>query len=139
MHMVFDRVQQRVQVPMVSLIQAVLVDVHRRALNTVGLMGTTFVMRGDLYRKPLEESGIRCLVPDEEEQAWIMGAILGDLQRPPIPKETVRRLLDNAAKLREQGADGVILACTDLPVAITEEMSPTPLLDSPRIHVRAVS
>ena len=138
MHMVFDRVQERVPVPMVSLVQAVLKDVHRRKFKSVGLIGTTYVMRSELYRKPLKESGITCLVPDEEEQFWIMGAIQGDLQRPDIPKGTVTRLLENVARLRKEGADGVILACTDLPVAITEEMSPTPLLDSTRIHVRAI-
>ncbi|MDB4444232.1 amino acid racemase [bacterium] len=137
MHMVFDRVRQRVQVPMVSLIQAVLEEVHLRQLKSVGLMGTTFVMQGGIYRNPLEESGIKCLLPDEEEQAWIMEVILRDLQLPDIPEETVTRLLKNVERLSEKGADGVILACTDLPVAITEEMSPTPLLDSTKIHVKA--
>lgn len=138
MHMVFDRVQERISLPMVNLIEAVLGEVKRRKFKRVGLMGTTFVMRHGLYRQPLELSGIQCLLPDKEEQAWIMKAILEDLQNPHIPQETIARLLKNVERLGEQGAEAVILACTDLPVAMSEELSPLPLLDSTKIHVEAI-
>ncbi|MBW1998702.1 MAG: amino acid racemase [Deltaproteobacteria bacterium] len=138
MHVVFDRVQERVQIPMINLIESVIDEVKSRQLKTVGLMGTTFVMRGGLYRRPLEELGITCLVPEEGEQEWIMQAILKDLQEPLVPESTVRRLLKNIEMLGGSGAEAVILACTDLPVAINEENSPLGLLDSTGIHIRAV-
>jgi len=87
MHMVFDRVQQRVNVPMVSIIDALLEEVKRHRIKRVGIMGTTFIMRSEVYRRPLERLGIECVQPDEDEQAWIMEAILGDLQHPNIPED----------------------------------------------------
>jgi len=138
MHMVFDRVQMRVQVPMVSIIEAVLNEVKQRQLKRIGIMGTTFVMQSTLYRQPLEQSGVQCLLPNEKEQSWIMEAINDDLQLPKIPEETVTRLLMNVENLGAQGAEEILLACTDLPVAISEEKSSIPILDSTSIHVRAI-
>ena len=137
MHMVFDQVQQSVNVPMVSIVDAVLEEVKRHRVKRVGIMGTTFIMLSDIYRGPLELAGIECVQPDEDEQDWIMEAILGDLQHPNIPEETVSRLLKNVERLGAQGAEKVILACTDLPVGIREENSPVPLLDTTKIHVKA--
>ena len=67
-----------------------------------------------------------------------MKAILEDLQNPHIPQETIAQLLKNVERLGEQEAEGVILACTDLPVAMSAELSPLPLLDSTKIHVEAI-
>lgn len=137
MHMVFDRVQQRVNVPMVSIVDAVLEEVKRHRVKRVGIMGTTFIMLSDIYRGPLERLRIECVQLDEDEQVWIMEAILGDLQHPNIPEETVSRLMRDVENLGTQGAEAVILACTDLPVAIREEHSPVLLLDTTKIHVKA--
>ena len=138
MHMVFDWVQKRVKVPMVNLIDAVLKDLSQRQYKKVGLMGTTFVLRSGLYLQPLEKAGIECLMPDQKEQDWIMKAIMDDLQLPVIPEQTIERLMKVVIDFGNQGAEGVILACTDLPVGIKQEKSPISLLDSTEIHVKAV-
>ena len=137
MHMVFDRVQQRANVPMVSIIDAVLAEVKRHRIKRVGIMGTIFIMRSEIYRGPLKLAGIECVQPDKDEQDWIMEAIQGDLQHPNIPEETVSRLMQDVEHLGTRRAEAVILACTDLPVAISEEHSPVPLLDTTKIHVKA--
>jgi aspartate racemase len=95
-------------------------------------------MRGGLYREPLKKSGVTCLLPEEAEQNWIMAAIMGDLQLSAVPENTVTRLRNIAVSLAENGAEAVILGCTDLPVAISEETSPVPVLDSTKIHVKAI-
>jgi len=138
MHIVFDRVQEQVEIPMINLVEGVIAEVKHRRLKAVGLMGTTFIVRSKLYHRPLERLGIKCLVPQEREQEWIMEAILTDLQNPEIPESTVKRLLGNVVELGQRGADAVILACTDLPVAINDQNSPLPLLDSTKIHIRAI-
>ena len=138
MHVVFERVQQCVRVPMVSIIEAVLKEVRQRQFKRIGIMGTTFVVRDRLYREPLEQLGIESIQPDEDEQEWIMEAILGDLQQPHIPEGTVARFLKDVESLGARGAEAVILACTDLPVAITEERSAIPLIDTTKIHVKSI-
>jgi aspartate racemase len=138
MHMAFEKVRKQVNLPMLSIIEAVLEEAQERQLNRVGIMGTTFVMRSGLYRMAFEAAGIECLEPDEAEQGWIMEAILGDLQRPSVPEDTITRLLRDVEKLGSQGAEAVVLGCTDLPMAITEGNSPAPLLDTTRIHVNRI-
>jgi aspartate racemase len=138
MHMVYEKVCKRVNLPMLSIIEAVLEESRKRGLNRVGIMGTTFVMQSGLYRKAFEAAGIECVEPDKTEQGWIMEAILGDLQSPTIPEETITRLLKNVENLGSSGAEAVVLGCTDLPVAVTEENSPVTLLDTTRIHVHRI-
>lgn len=138
MHMVFDRVSSAVSLPMIDLIRQVIDEGRRQQLSKVGLLGTTFVMKGPLYKKALEKAGIECVVPEDHEQEWIMNAIQSDLQQPVVPKSTIDRLLGQIAVLGQKGAQAVVLACTDLPVAITPENSPLPLIDSTDVHVRAV-
>lgn len=138
MHLAYGRVAARVAAPMVNLIDAVLDETVRRGYRTVGLLASTFVVTSGIYRDPLEAKGIRCLIPGEAGQDWIMKTILGDLQEPVVPAGTVARLLQNVADLRDRGAEAVILGCTDLPVAITEANSPIPVLDTAQIHVDAV-
>lgn len=138
MHLAYDRVVPRVTVPLVDMIGSVLEETVRRGYRSVGLLASTFVTQSGIYQKPLEERAIRCLIPGDAEQTWIMKTILSDLQEPVVPAATVARLLQSVAELRDRGAEAVILGCTDLPVAITEANSPIPVLDTSRIHVDAV-
>jgi aspartate racemase len=138
MHQVFNDVASRVSIPMINLIEAVKREILERKFKKVGLLGTTFVMQTGIYRDGLAEAGVECLVPEESEQDWIMTAILGDLQKPEIPPDTVDRLKNDIIQMGEQGAEGVILGCTDLPVAVNQNNSPLAVLDSTEIHVRAI-
>ena len=138
MHMAFGRAAPAVKVPVISIVDAVLDATTRGGYRSVGILATTFVMQGRLYRDPLEFRGVRCVEPSEAEQEWIMAAILDDLQRATVPATTVERLLAIVAGLARRGAEAVILGCTDLPVAITDANSPLPVLDTARIHVDAV-
>ena len=137
MHLVFDQVQQRVCLPILSIIDAVINEIKTHNPSCVGLMGTTSVMRSGLYQKPLQHLGIRCVEPSDEEQDWIMEVILKDLQLPSIPEQTVTRLLNTVEILKKRGSEEIILTCTDLPIAIKQEMCPIPLVESTKVHVKA--
>ena len=138
MHQVYNEVASKVSLPMINLIEAVKGEIFERKLKKVGLLGTTFVMQTGIYRDGLSEAGVECLVPEEGEQDWIMAAIQDDLQKSKIPSATVNRLIDNISQMGEQGAEGVILGCTDLTVAVNKNNSPLPVFDSTEIHVRAI-
>ena len=138
MHMAFQQAATAVKVPVISIVDAVLEAATRGGYRAVGLLATTFVMRSGLYRDPLEARGVRCVEPSEPDQEWIMAAILDDLQRATVPDATVERFTGIVTDLARQGAEAVILGCTDLPVAITDTSSPLPVLDTARIHVDAV-
>ncbi len=137
MHLVFDQIQKVVRLPILSIIDAVMNEIKTHNLSCVGLMGATSVMRSGLYQRPLQHLGIRCLEPSEEEQDWIMKVIIKDLQLPSIPQKTVSRLLNIVEILKKQGSEEIILACTDLPVAVKQEMCEIPLVDSTKVHVKS--
>ena len=138
MHLAFSLAAPAVKVPVISIVDAVLDATTLGGYRSVGLLATTFVMQSRLYRDPLEARGVRCVEPSEAEQAWIMAAILEDLQRATVPAATVERFVAIVADLARHGAEAVILGCTDLPVAISDANSPLPVLDTARIHVDAV-
>lgn len=138
MHQVFNDVASKTSIPMINLIEAVKREILERNFKKVGLLGTTFVMQTGIYRDGLAAAGVQCLVPEESEHDWIMAAILDDLQKSEIPSTTVDRLKSYIIQMGGQGAEAVILGCTDLPVAVDQSNSPLPVLDSTEIHVRAV-
>jgi aspartate racemase len=137
MHMVYDDVNRNISLPMLNIIECVLGEVQKKQVRKVGLMGTTHIVRSGIYQRLLDMAGIECLLVDEEEQSWMMNAICQDLQRPSVPSSTLARFLRNVDDMGERGAEGLILACTDLPLVVTEENSSIPLFDSTQIHVKA--
>jgi aspartate racemase len=137
MHMVYDEVNSRTSLPLLSIIECVLDEVRKKRVRKVGLMGTTFIVRSGTYQRLLDKAGVEYVLVDSGEQEWIMNAICQDLQRPPVPASTLARFSRNVDDLGRRGAQGLILACTDLPVAVTEENSPLPLFNSTKIHVEA--
>jgi len=123
--------------PMLNIIECVLEEVLKKRVRKVGLMGTTYIIRSGIYQRLLDMAEIECLLVDNEEQGWIMNAICQDLQRPPVSATTLARFLRNVDNMSERGAEGLILACTDLPLVVTKENSSIPLFDSTQIHVEA--
>ena len=137
MHIVYNDVKRRTSLPLLNITECVLQKVEEQAMSKVGIMGTTFIAKSEIDQRLLDRAGIEYLLVDDEEQGWIMRAICQDLQRPPISSSTLARFLRNVDEMGRRGAEGLILACTDLPVAITDENSSIPLFDSTRIHVKA--
>ncbi len=133
-HVVFDEVQCRSPVPLVSIVDATCAEAKARGLKRLGLFGTRFTMQGDFYRR----EGIEIVPPSAEEQAFIHEVYLGELVKGIIRSETRERLLAivEAMALRER-IDGVILGGTELPLILRDGDSALPLLDTTRIHVRA--
>jgi aspartate racemase len=137
MHMVYEDVNRHTSLPLLNIIECVLDEVRKKRVRKVGLMGTTFIVQNGIYQRLLGKSGIECVLVDNEEQIWIMNAICQDLQRPPVPASTLARFSRNVDDMDKRGAEGLILACTDLPLAVTQENSSIPLFDSMKIHVEA--
>ncbi len=138
-HMVFDDIQQRSPIPLISIVQATCDDAKARGLKRLGLFGTTFTMRGKFYPEVFSREGIALCVPDLAEQEYIHDKYLNELGNGIFLPETRERLLaivDNLAE-REK-IDGVILGGTELPLILRDpEHHGIPFLDTTQIHVNA--
>jgi len=134
MHIVFDEVQASVEVPMVSLLDAVSDAILDRGLETVGLLGTRFTMEKGFYQEALARRGISVLVPGAEDRAYVNRVIYDELVAGEIRDESRQGYVAVIRGLQAQGAQGVILGCTEIPLLVGEADAGLPLFDTTTIH-----
>ena len=137
MHLVFNQVQAGVNVPMLSLLDAVGEAILARGMSTVGLLGTGFTIEKPFYRDSLAEKGITVLVPDAVDRGYVTDVIYNELVAGEIRDESRARFVAIIKKLAERGAEGIILGCTEIPLLVSESDAGTPLFDTTAIHAEA--
>lgn len=138
-HVVFDEVQRRSPLPLVSIVEATAVEAARAGRTRLGLFGTRLTMQAHFYRDVFARSGMAIVVPDETEQAYIHDKYMNELLRGVISPETRERLLAIVAQMKDRdGIDAVILGGTELPLILRDPTaSGIPLIDTTVIHARA--
>jgi len=136
-HIVFDELQQRSPLPLISIVEAACEDARARGLNAVGLFGTRFTMQAPFYPAVFSRAGVKLVLPTHQEQEYIHEIYLGELLKDVFRPETRARLLEIADEMkRRDNIEGVILGGTELPLLLRdEEHNGMPLLDTTRIHV----
>ncbi len=133
-HIVFDDIKQAVNVPMVSIIDALIEEMKRRGIRKPLLMGTKTTMSSGFYTRKLEEAGFEVVVPEEKEQDEINRIIFEELALEKFDSRNwLLKLVERYAV--ERGVDSVILGCTELPLAIKDGDVPVRVLDTARIHM----
>ncbi len=137
MHLVWDEVRASVDVPVLSLLDAVAEAILARGMHTVGLLGTRFTMEKPFYRDALVRRGIAVLVPDGDDRAYVNRVIYDELVAGQIREEARAGFVAIIDKLAERGAEGVILGCTEIPLLICEEDAGLPLFDTTTLHAEA--
>lgn len=136
-HIVFDRLKEKVQVPMVSIIEATRDEAVRQKKKRLGLLGTVFTMKGEFYKKPFWESGIEIITPTEEEMVFVNEKITSELEKGIVKEETLAAFQNVIQRMaKENSIEAIILGCTELPLLLNDEVSPVPCLDTMQIHVR---
>jgi aspartate racemase len=137
MHLVFDEVQACVQVPMLSLLDAVGESILARGMKRVGLLGTQYTMEKTFYQDALGRRGITVLVPDAEDRQYVNAVIYNELVAGQIRDESRAGLIAVIRRLAERGAQAVILGCTEIPLLVAEADAGVPLFDTTAIHAEA--
>ncbi len=141
-HIIFDQIQRRAPIPMISIVEATCDVAKSRGLTRLGLFGTRFTMQGSFYPDVFFKQGIEIFAPSEDDQNYIHEKYMGELVHAVYLDETRRCLLNIVDRLIEQQhIQGLILGGTELPLILRDETyRDIPLLDTTRIHVeRAVS
>jgi aspartate racemase len=138
MHIVLDQVRASVEVPVLSLPDAVGDAILARGMHTVGLLGTRFTMEQPFYRDALAQKGIDVLVPDAEERARVDQVIYDELVAGSLQDESRAAFVAIINRLAERGAEGVVLGCTEIPLLVRPQDVSIPLFDSTTIHAEAI-
>lgn len=138
-HIVFDEVQRRSVVPMISLVQAACERAQALGLPRLGLLGTGFTMRGRFYPEVFARAGLELRTPSEEEKAFIHRAYVGELLKNQFLPATRAAIIGVIERMRgEEGIESVLLAGTELPLLLRgAEPEGVTFLDTTLIHVDA--
>jgi aspartate racemase len=137
MHKVADTVEEAVSIPLVHLGDTTAAAVHAAGLTTVGLLGTGFTMSQDFYRDRLESHGLQVLVPSGDHQDLVHRVIYDELCLGVVSDESRAAYVEVVGRLVEQGAEGVILGCTEIEMLIGPDDVEVPSFPTTRIHVEA--
>ncbi|MBI4238607.1 MAG: aspartate/glutamate racemase family protein [Deltaproteobacteria bacterium] len=138
MHRWADDVAAAVTIPLIHLVDVTAAAIQARGCRQVGLLGTRYTMEDGFYRDRLRERyAIETLVPDATEQQFVHDSIYGELCHGTVTSATQQRYRELVERFQQQGADGVILGCTEIPHILRPEQSAVPLFDTVRIHCEA--
>ncbi len=137
MHKMADEMQRSLSIPLLHIADATAAEVHAAGLKKIGLLGTRFTMEQDFYRGRLERHGLQVITPGEAERAVVHRVIYEELVLGKILPQSRAEYARIIAGLVNQGAQGVILGCTEIGLLVKPADSPVPLFDTTRIHALA--
>jgi len=138
MHKMAEEVQTSVGIPLVHIADATAKAITDKGLEKVALLGTRFTMEEDFYKKRLQEKyRLDVIIPSESDRELIDNVIYGELCRGVTHQSSREKFKAIIEKLASNGAEGVILGCTEIPLLISQQDAEIPLFDTTKIHAQA--
>ena len=134
MHKVVGYIEEKVSLPILHIADSTAKQIQKSKISTVGLLGTKYTMEQDFYKTRIESNGIKVLIPNDQDRKVINKVIyeelcLGEIQESSRDyyKKVIKGLVDD-------GAEGIILGCTEIGLLVKPEDSEVPLFDTAVIH-----
>jgi len=138
-HVVFDEVQARSPIPLLSIVTATLDKSKQLGLGKVGLLGTKFTMEANFFSAQFSARGISVVVPSVADQDYIHDKLMTEIELGIFTEETKKGLLAVIERMMAQeNIDGVILGCTELPLILDKSALGIPFLNTTAIHVESI-
>ncbi|MCE7990756.1 MAG: amino acid racemase [Roseivirga sp.] len=132
-HIVLEKAVDDLALPGLHIAEVVCTEIKANGWSKAALLGTNWTMTGPVYKNILDRMEIDCLIPGSETRQKIHDAIFNELCNGEFTDETTQLFVEAIEALKRQGAECVILGCTEIPLIITEDNSPLPILDSTRL------
>lgn len=137
MHKVAPQVQASIDVPLIHMVDSVAEEIKKQKMTKVGLLGTIFTMEESFYSQKLSDDyGIETIIPEKADRDEVSRVIYQELCCGIIKEESKQKYLEVIDKMKQQGAQGVILGCTEIPLMVKEASLPT--LNTTQIHAMSV-
>lgn len=134
MHIVAPQIQAATGLPLLHIADVTADRLLENHIHTVGLLGTKFTMEKDFYKEILVKRGITPLVPEEEARNEVHRIIDEELAFGNLKESSRAYYQEEIRKLKERGAQGVILGCTEIGLLIKQKDSVLPVFDTAQIH-----
>ncbi|WP_180129118.1 aspartate/glutamate racemase family protein [Rhodoferax sp. BLA1] len=140
MHKVAPAIEAAVDIPLLHIADPTAQAIQQAGLNTVGLLGTRFTMEQDFYRARLESRfGLTVLTPPPEARNEVHRIIFDELCLGQVQAGSQHTLQHIAAQLQAQGAQAIILGCTELAMSLQPQHLSLPLFDTTALHARSAA
>ena len=137
MHLSIAAVRDVVAIPVIHIAEATLIKVNEKGMDKVALLGTKYTMEKDFFKDVLKSNGIDTIIPDQSERNKIHDVIYTELAKGVINNTSKLVYLQIIEKLIAEGAKGIILGCTEIPLLIKQEDVSVPIFDTTAIHAKA--
>lgn len=138
-HLFADQLQEEVKLPIIHIGAETAKAVNKQGFKKVGLLGTKFTMEMDFYRKKLEEFGLEVIIPEKQEtRDYIQYTVKEELGIGFINPETKTNYISIVNEMVEQGAECILLGCTEIPLLISQADFTIPIFDTTKIHSEAI-
>ena len=135
MHKVASEIEAAISIPILHIADATAERLLTDGVKKVGLLGTRFTMEQDFYKSRLTEKfGIEVLVPNDDDRTVVHDVIYKELCLGEIKSSSKEQYLEIVKRLHEQGAEAVIMGCTEINLLIGQQDTSVPLYDTTAIH-----
>ncbi len=139
LHKVAPEVREQLSVPLLHIAEVTARELKKAGIESVGLLGTRFTMTEKFYTDVLKQSGIRVLIPEEEDAQITDRIIFDELCIGDIRDSSRQKLIGIMESLRKKGAQGIVLGCTELGLLVSPKDTIIPLFDTTLIHAKAAA
>lgn len=136
MHKIADDIAKAISVPILHIADMTAHELHANNIETVALLGTKYTMEQDFYKSRLIEQGINVLIPNTEDRLMINNTIYHELCLGIISEQSKKEFLRVIDVLSNEGAQGVILGCTEIGLLVQQNDTPVKLFDTTLIHAQ---
>ena len=137
MHKVAEQVQAATNLPLIHIADTTADAIKQQGLTKIALLGTQFTMTEDFYKQRLMDAGVQVLIPNTDARAEVHRIIYDELCQGQLLASSRQYYTQVINELAAQGAEGVILGCTEIGLLISQADSPIPVFDTTAIHAAA--
>jgi aspartate racemase len=138
MHKLAEEIQANIRIPFLHIADATAQRVKGAGIRNIGLLGTRFTMEEEFYKGRLSKKyELNVSVPDAKERELVHRVIYDELVLGKIERQSKAQYIEIIEKMVSQGAEGIILGCTEIGLLIHQDDSRVPLFDTTRIHAEA--
>ena len=135
MHLLSDQIKEKISVPFLHIAESTGKNILKKRINKVALLGTKFTMEKDFYKKILlDDFNIEVIIPENKDRRIIHDIIYKELVQGKLNDNSRELMIKIIKKLENNGAEGVILGCTEIPLLIKQKDVDIPVFDTTKIH-----
>lgn len=134
MHKVIEHIEEKIDIPILHIADATATQIQKSNIGTIGLLGTKYTMEQEFYKSRLESNGLKVLIPDPAGREMVHKVIYEELCVGNIRQSSREYYKQVITRLVEDGAEGIVLGCTEIGLLVKAEDSEVPLFDTTVIH-----